>query len=480
MADIRDDYELRGRAVELHEAGVGFQAILHRLGRSRAWLAKWLHRFRTEGWQGLRSRSRAPKQQARQMPQRIVARVVAIRAELEARQTRRSRFSGIGARWCARSCNAAASDHCPPSVRLNDFSASMAIPSDRLTGGLEAGNRILRPARAFPAMCSRLTWWGHGICVAPRASHASTRRTRWPWWAAAPQPPKAGTRPRSCSVSISSRPGVGWACRWFPRWTMKWPPPVGAVTLTGSPWSCGCTSCWASGCSSSHPANRGGMPMSRVLMACGRSGSCAILVRICGRCAARIMRSSGTITSRSHTGPCGVRQSAPATRGSGCSASAASCGVCQRASRWGRIEALVRTCTCPWPEGGSPGSGVLTQPAPSKSTARPTPFAASWSASMSPRQFLPTTGASWSKPSADFSDSFASRSPKRWFSHCCHCPMEECESGSSRCDEGSHSLGLVHDEMKAVTWAMGDRYRPRQRVGFPYSPSPIAPGRRDP
>lgn len=96
MADTRDDYELRRRAVELHEAGVGFQAILHRLGRSRAWLAKWLHRFRTEGWQGLRSRSRAPKQQARQMPQRIVARVVAIRAELEARQTRRSRFSGIG------------------------------------------------------------------------------------------------------------------------------------------------------------------------------------------------------------------------------------------------------------------------------------------------------------------------------------------------------------------------------------------------
>lgn len=96
MNEPRDDYERRRRAIELQEAGVGFQAILDRLGRSRGWLAKWLQRFRVEGWKGLHSRSRAPQRQARQMPPRMVALVVAIRAELEQRRTRRSRFSGIG------------------------------------------------------------------------------------------------------------------------------------------------------------------------------------------------------------------------------------------------------------------------------------------------------------------------------------------------------------------------------------------------
>lgn len=96
MTDSGDDYERRRRAIELHEAGVAFEAILERLGRSRGWLAKWLRRYRTEGWKGLRSRSRAPWEQPRQMPARIVAVVVAIREELERRDTRRSRFAGWG------------------------------------------------------------------------------------------------------------------------------------------------------------------------------------------------------------------------------------------------------------------------------------------------------------------------------------------------------------------------------------------------
>lgn len=91
------EYALRRHAIELRHQGVGFKAILERVARSRGWLAKWLQRFAAEGWAGLRSRSRAPQRQHRAIPQDMVDHVLAIRQELEAHRTRRSRFSGIGA-----------------------------------------------------------------------------------------------------------------------------------------------------------------------------------------------------------------------------------------------------------------------------------------------------------------------------------------------------------------------------------------------
>ena len=97
MTDTRDGYELRRRAIELQRAGVKFGVILERLGRVRSWLSKWLRRYREAGWAGLRSRRRAPKRQTRRTPERVVARVVEIRAALEQPRTRRSRFAGIGA-----------------------------------------------------------------------------------------------------------------------------------------------------------------------------------------------------------------------------------------------------------------------------------------------------------------------------------------------------------------------------------------------
>ena len=97
MADTRDEYERRRRAVELHGAGIRFGVILERLGRARSWLSKWLRRHQAEGWAGLRSRSRTPKRQPRRTPQRVVARVVEIREALEQSRSRRSRFAGLGA-----------------------------------------------------------------------------------------------------------------------------------------------------------------------------------------------------------------------------------------------------------------------------------------------------------------------------------------------------------------------------------------------
>lgn len=97
MPDEAVEYELRCRAIQLRKRGVAFGQILALLGRSRTWLAKWLRRFQQGGWAGLRACTRAPKRQRRRIPDRVVAEVLAARAQLQAHRTRASRFAGIGA-----------------------------------------------------------------------------------------------------------------------------------------------------------------------------------------------------------------------------------------------------------------------------------------------------------------------------------------------------------------------------------------------
>jgi putative transposase len=97
MPDKLVEYELRCRAVRMHQQGMRDGRILGALGRSRSWLAKWLGRFQQLGWAGLQARSRAPKRQPRRLAERVVAAVLAVRAELQAHRSRASRFSGIGA-----------------------------------------------------------------------------------------------------------------------------------------------------------------------------------------------------------------------------------------------------------------------------------------------------------------------------------------------------------------------------------------------
>jgi transposase len=97
MADERHEYELRCRAVRLHQQGKRAGAIARTLGRSRFWVWKWLRAFHARAWAGLLSGSRAPKQVAHRTSAKVVAAVLAVRAELEAHQSRASRFAGIGA-----------------------------------------------------------------------------------------------------------------------------------------------------------------------------------------------------------------------------------------------------------------------------------------------------------------------------------------------------------------------------------------------
>src|SRR6266545_1832973 len=97
MGDEVAEYELRCRAIRLREQGASFAQVLARLGRGRVWLAKWLRRFRESGWAGLKTQSRAPKRRPQSLPARVVAKVLALRVELQAHRTRASRFAGIGA-----------------------------------------------------------------------------------------------------------------------------------------------------------------------------------------------------------------------------------------------------------------------------------------------------------------------------------------------------------------------------------------------
>jgi putative transposase len=80
------EYQLRRRAIRLTLHGHARQAILARIPRSSAWLSKWLHRFDALGWQGLRSRSRAPLHRSARYSQHTRQVVVATRQRLRRRR----------------------------------------------------------------------------------------------------------------------------------------------------------------------------------------------------------------------------------------------------------------------------------------------------------------------------------------------------------------------------------------------------------
>jgi len=91
------EYEKRWQAIQLYKKGFGFDEVLQRVQRSRAWLSKWLRRYHRQGKEGLRDQSRAPKRVWRKTPKRIIQKILAIRDWLVSHNSRRSAFAGIGA-----------------------------------------------------------------------------------------------------------------------------------------------------------------------------------------------------------------------------------------------------------------------------------------------------------------------------------------------------------------------------------------------
>lgn len=97
MPDRDAEVKLRSLAIKWYQHGVPFTAICQRVQRSRRWLAKWLRRFKADGWGALVDGSRRPHTYRASTPLAMVSRILALRRELERHRTRRTRFRGVGA-----------------------------------------------------------------------------------------------------------------------------------------------------------------------------------------------------------------------------------------------------------------------------------------------------------------------------------------------------------------------------------------------
>lgn len=71
-------------AVMQLKQGKTVSEVATNLGRHENWVRKWHKRFKEEGWQGLRSRSRAPHKHGRKIAPKIRATIIETRLEIEA------------------------------------------------------------------------------------------------------------------------------------------------------------------------------------------------------------------------------------------------------------------------------------------------------------------------------------------------------------------------------------------------------------
>ena len=104
----------REQAIHLLRKGYQVKEVANALGRSASWVRKWRQCHATNGWAGLKSRSRAPVTNPRQTQPEVEQAVCQIRSELEAAQSAPEQLHYIGARTI-QSRLAAEGIH-PPSV----------------------------------------------------------------------------------------------------------------------------------------------------------------------------------------------------------------------------------------------------------------------------------------------------------------------------------------------------------------------------
>jgi len=89
--------EQRQRFIHKVRSGQSIAQAAREVGRSRSWGAKWWQRYCQEGWEGLKDRSRRPKQQPRKLPARVRQAIRQVRSELEAEAVQPDRLGYIGA-----------------------------------------------------------------------------------------------------------------------------------------------------------------------------------------------------------------------------------------------------------------------------------------------------------------------------------------------------------------------------------------------
>ena len=93
----RGEYAIRLKAIRIYEETGRFCRTLEAVRRSRGWLAKWIQRYKAFGLDGLLDKSRVPKHVRNRTREPLVRKILALRDELAAHQSRRAAFAGIGA-----------------------------------------------------------------------------------------------------------------------------------------------------------------------------------------------------------------------------------------------------------------------------------------------------------------------------------------------------------------------------------------------
>ena len=91
------EYEDRKVLIHMLNSGGKASAAAQQIGRSIAWVYKWKRRYEQESWEGLRSRSRAPRRVSRKTPAEIRQRILDIRSELEQEAENCDHLGYIGA-----------------------------------------------------------------------------------------------------------------------------------------------------------------------------------------------------------------------------------------------------------------------------------------------------------------------------------------------------------------------------------------------
>jgi len=76
--------EERTSAIHLLRAGHSTEKVAKQLGRTGRWVRKWRKRHQTEGWEGLKDRSRKPHRIANETPEATKKAIRKARSELEA------------------------------------------------------------------------------------------------------------------------------------------------------------------------------------------------------------------------------------------------------------------------------------------------------------------------------------------------------------------------------------------------------------
>ena len=86
----------RRTAIHLLRSGKMPKEVANDVGYSPAWVRKWRQRFQEAGWEGLQSRSRAPKHSPGQLPEKVRQAIRRVRSELEAEARQPGKLSYVG------------------------------------------------------------------------------------------------------------------------------------------------------------------------------------------------------------------------------------------------------------------------------------------------------------------------------------------------------------------------------------------------